>query len=208
METIKGYKVKGRKGIDHWDSLMEEWLLLNERYCRIMGEDAAFLYNERALIGTVAGAAWRCGRISLEEFQCEKGFSNKKKSNGRADLYIASEFHEEQIEAKYKWVSLNSNDISQACSSVLDKALTDAKKTKGSTKSLEAIGVAFIPVYLPLKQNLKLEEFIESAIKELSSNPRYHLVAWFFPKQFRSYVSANNNILPGVFMLASNTKYA
>ena len=35
-ETIRGYHLKGKKGLNHWDALLEEWLLAHERYCRIM----------------------------------------------------------------------------------------------------------------------------------------------------------------------------
>ena len=35
-ETIRGYHLKGKKGLNHWDALLEEWLLpAHERYCRI-----------------------------------------------------------------------------------------------------------------------------------------------------------------------------
>ena len=81
MQTIRGYKIINRKSMQHWASLLEEWLLVNERYCRVMkGEDAPFIYNERAHVGLLAGAAWRCGRISLEEFQCKKGLRNRRLS--------------------------------------------------------------------------------------------------------------------------------
>ncbi len=35
MESLRGYEIKGRKGLAHWSALLEEWLLAIERYCRI-----------------------------------------------------------------------------------------------------------------------------------------------------------------------------
>lgn len=41
-ETIRGYHLKGRKGLNHWDALLEEWLLAHERFCRICKDDPAY----------------------------------------------------------------------------------------------------------------------------------------------------------------------
>jgi hypothetical protein len=84
--TYRGYVIKNRKGLKHWEPLLEEWLLCIERYCRIWkGGDAPYIHKERANIGLLSAAAWRCGWIALEEFRHEKG--------GRSGIRIADDAH-------------------------------------------------------------------------------------------------------------------
>lgn len=155
--THRGYLIKNRKGLKHWDPLLEEWLLCIERYCRVAaGEDAPFIYTERANIGVLAGAAWRCGRMALEEFQYEKGYRNKKKWNGRADLYLASDSTEEMIEAKFGWLSLSTTRrVQDRIKATLNLAINDAKETKGQAGP-SCIAIAFLATWLPTKSCEKL----------------------------------------------------
>ena len=56
--TYRGYVIKNRKGLKHWEPLLEEWLLCIERYCRIWkGGDAPYIHKERANIGLLSAAA-------------------------------------------------------------------------------------------------------------------------------------------------------
>ena len=208
VETFRGYVVKQRKGMVHWESLLEEWLLANERYCRIIDNDAPFIYTERANIGLLAGAAWRCGRVSLEEFQSKKGFKNRPKWNGRADLFMATENVWELVEAKMKWLSLlrSSNQVPRV-NDTLAKAISDAKKTRGDNSRLTSIGVAFFPVYLPCSKTQELNGKIEYVIQTLLKEANYHCFAWCFPKEIRFWKSENNNFNPGVIMVASNCNF-
>jgi len=203
--TIRGYHVKQRKGMGHWEPILEEWLLGIERFCRVTGGDEApYWYNERSNIGVLAGAAWRCGRVALEEFQFVKGFKNKPKWLGRADLWIASDQHEELIEAKFKWCSLNSrNGIASVANDTLDLATSDAKKSRGGGLELKAIGVAFVPFYTKECEIEKLGSLIDSAISNLKTS-NYHAMAWCFPRETRQSNSAKGNYLPGIVMLAKN----
>lgn len=207
--THRGYLIRNRKGLKHWEPLLEEWLLCIERYCRVAaGEDAPFVYTERANIGVLAGAAWRCGRMALEEFQYQKGYRNKEKWNGRADLYLASESGEEMIEAKFGWASLSTPARVRArLQSLLSMAVNDAKKTKGGHAGTSCIGVAFLPVWLPAKRPEMLEPKIVSAIKCLP-DADCHAVAWCFPKEYRRVESSMGNYTPGVIMAVSNPKYS
>ena len=203
--TVRGYHVKQRKGMGHWEPILEEWLLGIERFCRVTGGDEApYWYNERSNIGVLAGAAWRCGRVALEEFQYVKGFKNKPKWLGRADLWLASDDHKELVEAKFRWCSLRSrNGITNIANETLELAALDAKKTRGGDLTLKAIGVAFVPFYT---KNVKIEELailIESAISNLKSSD-YHAIAWCFPRETRHSKSSQGNYLPGVAILAKN----
>jgi hypothetical protein len=207
MQPLRGFKIKKRKGMLHWELLLEEWLLANERYCRIMdGEDAPFIYNERSNVGILAGAAWRCGRVSLEEFQQEKGHKNKPKWNGRADLYMASEESEELIEAKFSWLNLRSNEMNTQAKKVLNSAIDDAKKTRGTNPEIRCIGVAFLPVWIPCTSEPEVEEKISTAITSLCELD-CHAIAWCFPKEYRRVKSNKGNYTPGVFLIATNCSH-
>ena len=208
METFRGYKIKGRKGLSNWSSLLEEWLLAIERYCRLMdGEDAPYYYNERANISVLSGAAWRAGWVSLEEFQQEKGYSNQKKKNGRADLWLASEKDSELVEAKYKWICMESNEMARIINEIMESASDDVKKSRASSKNIKAIGIGFFPVYKNKKHVQDIDKLIESTINEFKKQ-NFHAMAWCFPKEMRGYVSKkSNNMLPGIIMLAKNIDY-
>jgi hypothetical protein len=202
--TLRGYKITNRKGLKHWEPLLEEWLLLIERYCRVgAGEDAPFIYTERANIGLLAGAAWRCGWIALEEFQYEKGYRNKPKWNGRADLYLGSENKEEIIEAKFDWLSLySSKNALRRAGIVLTRAIKAAKVTRGGNSNLNCVAVAFLPAWLPTKKSDILEKNIEETIAEFVG-ANFHAIAWCFPKEYRWTESSKGNYTPGVVLVIS-----
>lgn len=221
MENFRGYTVKNRKGLSHWNALLEEWLLVVERYCRVMqGNDAPFYYTERACVGTLAAAAWRCGSIALEEFQLEKSESALGKWLGRADLYMASDDAEEFIEAKQKWVSLKfRKELDAHIQETLSLAVQDARNTrndspqgaqslneKGASSPSKYIGVAFIPLYVPDTQKDQLDDLIRNAI-EAAHATKYHALAWCFPPEVRNYTNHYHNFLPGVLLVAKNIQF-
>lgn len=207
MDTLRGYKLKGRKGLIRWDALLEEWLLAIERYGRIMiGEDAAYWYNERSNISVLSGAAWRCGRIALEEFQQKKGYRNRQKRNGRCDLWISTETEEDLIEAKFKWISLRSKRNSTFVDAIMDNAISDAKRTRANDVDANAIAVGFFPVYTPNQFIKDIDKLIESSLSEFHGID-YHALAWSFPKENRTTISSTGYLCPGIFMVVKNVDY-
>ena len=208
MESFRGFTIKGRKGMSHWSCVMEEWMLLIERYTRIMsGTDAPYYYNERANVSVLAGAAWRAGWIALEEFQSKKGYRNRAKTNGRTDLYFANESTDELIEAKFQWICMGSDNLERMVQNTMKLATCDAKRTRANHKDVKAIGVGFFPVY---KKDLRIEDrdkLIEQTITEFGEQD-YHAMAWCFPPEMRGHVSEmTGNLMPGVVMLAKNVDY-
>ena len=132
METIANYIIKNKRNIGHWDALLEEWILSIERFSRITNGDVPYWYNERANIGVLAAAAWRCGRIALEEFQYEKidvssnGETDETAQNhwnGRCDLWISNDRSAEIVEAKFKWLNMRSEKMTEFAASCLDAAV-------------------------------------------------------------------------------------
>lgn len=212
METIANYIINKPKKMNHWAALLEEWILSIERYCRITDGDAPYWYNERANIGMLAGAAWRCGRIALEEFQHDKvdvsscvaaDETDKKTWRGRCDLWMSDEHCQEVVEAKFCWLDMRSDKRIATAQTCLHAALIDATNTKGEG-DMKAIGVAFLPVYAKagkVGDVNALGEVILSTIKE-ACKTNADLVAWSFPKRVRKYVSENSDYFPGIILLA------
>jgi hypothetical protein len=225
MNTIADYIIKNNRKIGHWDALLEEWILLIERFSRVTGGDVPYWHNERANIGVLSAAAWRCGRIALEEFQHDKidvtfdedadGIPRQSRI-GRCDLWICDDRSDrsvaEIVEAKFKWLNMkmNSKEMGVFAKACLKAACDDAIKTKKARKDgIKAIGVAFLPVFAKKDKVGDLEELskvIDETIKSACKTPA-DLVAWCFPKRLREHVvKANNNYLPGVIMLAKVAK--
>ena len=221
-ETISGYYITGRKGMNHWHPLIEEALLAIDRYSRVMGgEDAIYMYTERTCVGLLAAAAWRCGWVALEEYQLEKHDANKSRRLGRADLYMASEYTEDSVEAKYKWLHLKNTAPSPAIfDPTLAWALGDAVESKNQDDDSTYSGVAFFPVWCRTtvkteEQAKQSKEHTEDTLEDLvnayihaATQSRAHVVAWSFPATARTMqIEGNDAYWPGVIMLASNLKF-
>ena len=209
LTTFAGYRIKGHRSLSHWEPLLEEWLLATERYCRVMeGEDAPYFYNERANIGVLAGAAWRCGRIALEEFQHLKGFRNHPKTKGRADLYIAWDKGEELVEAKLRWLRLDLKSQKQIELSemLLASARADARKARGNDSWISCIALAFLPCWLSVAKRNDLSENIEKTVRSFQMS-KLAAVAWSFPNHSRDIESdQTGNCIPGIIMIAESCR--
>lgn len=213
MNTIADFLIKRKRNIGHWEGIAEEWILAIERFSRITNGDASYWYNERANVGVLSAAAWRCGLVALEEFQHEKvdvsasGETDEqalKTWNGRCDLWICGDKKSELVEAKFHWINMLSKQISELAANYLDIAVCDAVNTRG-TDDIDAIGVAFLPVYVKenkINDSMTLEDIIEQTIEAVQKIDA-DLVAWCFPKRLRKHVGEQyGNYLPGIIMLA------
>ena len=224
-ETIRGYHLKNRKGLSHWDALLEEWLLAHERYCRIMkgsGDPAAYWYAEIPNVSILSAAAWRCGRIALQEFSAEKIVQDQGTKAGRADLWIRTDTDgkEEFIEAKHKSVSLSGikdKDGLPAIRTAMKEAREAAKETKRGQNGGTALAIVFASAYT-LKssiKNRKIEERvveIDKQIKEfckgIKSSADYHALAWCFPKETRTLQYPKGSYYyPGIAMLVKDIDF-
>lgn len=212
-QTIHGRRVKGRKGLGHWNALIEEWVLLVERFCRLTaGVDAPYVYTERACVGTLAAAAWRSGWIALEEFQLDKKHTDGSTRRGRSDLYIGSSSRDEYVEAKYKPVALRSYDrIAGHFRNVLKRARTDVRAARGRDRESVFTALAFFPVHAPAKTSYEeVNELIHKAVK-CAVESEAHAVGWTFPAEARGTRNVEEKYWddqnPGVIMLASNLAF-
>lgn len=219
MRNYSGYRIKGksRGALKHWSCLLEEWVLAVDRYCRITQDDTPYWYNERANVGILAGAAWRCGWIALEEFQSYKMDMSQSQSDeninsenpqrwlGRADLYLGSDNHHENIEAKFKWVCLTSDKKIQIIEDCLDRACKDALNAKGDGIS-DDVGMCFIPFYIKEAKADMIDEKIDKLIEELSG-VKADAYAWNFPQTIRSLPhEVSKNIRPGIAVFAKKIR--
>ena len=183
MSSINGSaKIRGGK-LKHWNKMILEWHRVIEDYGRLVGDDAPYWYNERANISILAGAAWRSGKLALEEFGHEK--SDKKgqyrgdRWMGRCDLWLK----EKKEEAS------------------LSDAIKDANDSK-QVRGARSVGVSFIPVYILIKYKDEIDAYIDQRIKEAKSVSA-DCIAWCFPEENRFLTGASGKYYnPGIFMFA------
>ena len=213
-ETIRGYHLKGKKRLNHWDALLEEWLLAHERYCRIMKDyDAAHWYKETPNVSILCAAAWRCGRIALQEFKTAKKVRGEEPWVGRGDLWICNDIDgkEEFIEAKHLYVSLSGakdKDGLPAIRTSMEEATEAANEARlGQGAETTALAVVFASVYAPESSIDKIDQLIKEFCETIKSSADYHALAWCFPKETRKLPNKKGYYYPGIAMLVKNIKY-
>ena len=220
-ETIRGYHLKGKKGLNHWDALLEEWLLAHERYCRIMKDyDAAHWYKETPNVSILCAAAWRCGRIALQESKTEKEVRGEEPWVGRGDLWICTDTDgkEEFIEAKHKFVSLSGakDGLPTTIKISMEEATKAAKEARGRQRDVTAIAVVFASVYAlkssiekrePDEQVVEIDKLIKSFYEKIKLSADYHALAWCFPKETRMLQHHKGRYYPGIAMLVKNIDF-
>ncbi|MCY4364508.1 MAG: hypothetical protein OXE42_20370 [Gammaproteobacteria bacterium] len=209
-ETIRGYHLKGKKGLNHWDALLEEWLLAHERYCRIVKDDPAYWYTERPNVSILCAAAWRCGRIALQEFKTEKKVRGEERWVGRGDLWVCTDTGEkdEFIEAKHKFVSLSGDkDGLPAIRKSMEEATKAAKETKSGQGDVTALAIVFASAYAPTRSIDKIDQLIKEFCETIKSSADYHASAWCFPKETRKLPDKEGYYYPGIAMLVKNVEF-
>ena len=201
--TVHG--VKANNELNHWIPMCHSWAFNIERYARLTIEgDAPYDNNERANVGLLAGAAWSCGNVALEEFQTTKGIGTDEK-NGRIDLWLCDEnTQEEYVEAKFKRMSVN-GDFVKNISSVLKAATDDAMVSKGD-QDIDGIGVAFIVFYLKAQKVNEILEKMDEVLSTTISNVDHDLISWCFPEKDLKHVFEDGYTVPGIVMIAKKVK--
>ena len=215
MDIANGFVINGksRGKLKHWSGLLHEWSSNIERYMKYTNGDIPYWYKERANVSILAGAAWRSGFIALQEFEADKQISVDETTiselyswKGRCDLYIGSSTNQHDlIEAKYKWLSLKSDDFNKYATNLVNKALADAKASQCGG-DISAVGVAFIPVYLHAKYMENIDDIIKNTIAQIKEM-ELDAYAWCFPNTMRQRILDNNYLNPGIFLFAKSSKY-
>jgi len=199
--AVKG--VKADKLLKHWIPMCETWAFNIERYTRLAQNNKRLPYDnnkpynktERANVGMLAGAAWSCGNIALEEFQFDKA-----DGKGRVDLWLCNEnYKDEYVEAKFNRTSIKGKYLAKI-KDTLDAAIEDAKRSKGKN-DFSFVGVAFIILTVKKQELNVVLELLEQAISEIDKEIDNDLLAWCFPEQDLKHIHPNGLIAPGVIML-------
>jgi len=200
--TIHG--VKAKKKLEHWIPMCKSWAFNIERYARLTDSgDAPYDNNERANVGLLAGAAWSCGNIALEEFQTTKGGEGKEKQ-GRIDLWLCNESsQEEYVEAKFKRTSIKGNYLKNI-QTTLDQAVKDAYFSKGD-EIIDSIGIAFIVFYMKQTSIENIIKEMDEVLDNVVSNIKHDLVSWCFPDRDMQHVFDDGYIVPGIVMIAKKS---
>ncbi len=210
-KTIRGYHLKRSKGLNHWDALLEEWLCAHEKYCRIMKDDPAHWYTERPNVSVLNAAAWRCGRIALQEFKTVKKVRGEEPWVGRGDLWVCTDTGEKQefIEAKHLFVPLSgakdNNGLPIKMKNSMEEATTAAKEARQGQGDVTALAVVFAAVCAaPKTPTDKIDELINEFCDTIKSSADYHALAWCFPKETRKLRGSDEYYYPGIAMLVKN----
>lgn len=193
--------------------VLQSWVKLVKDYCRMDSfEHNPWSYNERASIGTLAGAAWRTpGWLATEEYCTTKVQSIPKSGiemdgdrRGRCDLLLETSDTTYAIEAKHAW-----QPISKGASTLLKGMLLALKDANDLTddEGDQLIAATFTSPYLVLPPTWNgaadLRETRRQVLSWLNENVhgKFHNYAYVFPWQVEQYVSKHGRRLyPGVVL--------
>jgi hypothetical protein len=194
-------------GRSHWRPILEQWIRTQETYCKCIFEDAAYWYTERTNIGLLAHAAWAAGYVALEEHQkIKRGkIDRRRKSNGRADLWIAKKDYSESIEAKQKYICAGHKTNARTLELHLKNACDDAKRASSNTDSFDT-GILFAPVYMPVTKNRSADAVVAEIQKTVASAKAVNcnFAAWCFPRSSRILQNERGfYYYPGVVLVGS-----
>jgi hypothetical protein len=165
--------------------VLEEWLRINEDWEE---GDAAWWYNERTVLGILAGAVWRCQGRAIEEFLTEKRHSQKRRGSypGRCDMVFGIGEEEFWCEAKQCWSNIgNGEKAIQKVRKNLEKAVQDVKK--GIPKDIQGLAIVFVVPIVKVTPSTKqkIDEYIANFI-ELLQQIEGVTLAWTFPQDKRN----------------------
>lgn len=202
--TVMKFSDGGLK--EFFTPILTEWFQILDKYPTGTDEpDTLFWYNERAILSTLAGAAWRCGCYALEEYSSTKKKDGKTKK-GRTDLWLQCDDTEYTIEAKQEYVSISDQTarISQIISEVLEAARRDAGQSKED--QIQALGILFVAPYFPISSKNEADNLVKYFINQLNLVQECDLLAYFFSDEKHLVEEEDEkNYYPGIALLG---KYA
>lgn len=182
-------------------SLLEHWIDLNHELAAAWSwRDCPWWYNERASVGTLAGAVWRSGGLALEEYSSPKRYG-RGAYQGRADLWFQFGKQNYVAEAKQCWPGIGSRaQLSTAeIEQLLDESFRDAQRSVAEAEA--PVGLVFASPYLPESEMTALPEQLvewQSRIQSVAASD----LAWLFPSAARTMRAEDGFVYPGVVLLA------
>ncbi len=196
----RGYVILNKKQFTHWANLLEEWILIIERYCyETKGDVSSFADNEMCNVSLLASAAWRVGGIAL----CEKNVK-RLNGNGRVDLWmrLCQSQKVELIEAKHT-IHLDlikkQGDQDKYDYTVRKRmAIDDAKKLQINDE--KTIAVVFLSK--KFKQNVTdINSEINNLLHHKYVSTGWDVMAWSFPLEARGSKDKPHSY-PGIILSA------
>jgi hypothetical protein len=193
-------------------NLLKGWHKAMERYTELQKndegtqDDVAYWYGERANLSFLAAGAWLSGFAALEEFRSEKIRAQKKKSNGRVDLFICKKGVAAEIEAKQRYINASAkSSLEKIIKRTMESAKRDAKATTGSELKI-ACGF-FVPYFKVKDRNHRNfrkigSEVIRKHLDRYIANKDVSW-AWSFPECGRTLKETDRGIasyMPGVVL--------
>ena len=166
MKTLSKVVIKNKisqKRAEVWDSVLKSWIQCHKKYLSMNNfQDNAYWFNERASISILAAAAWKLYGIALEEYKSKKIKGNNE-SNGRVDLWLKINEYETLIEAKHRFVKVNSSNLSELQSKI-EQGLKKAEDATHASLLDTNTGVAvlFLVPQIPASEVKLTKEVLKS----------------------------------------------
>ena len=186
-------------GIPGLNELLNEWIDAQAFYIEKMErEDCPWLYNETAVTGFLAGAAWRLGGVGLQEYRTtKKGHPKKDPWTGRCDLYTYVGNTAFIFEAKLCLTNIGlRTDLSLVrITQKLKEATTDSKVHSASDGI--RLGVCFAVPFYAKSRHSSSEQIIRNWCTEISK-VKSTAIAWYFPEEIESFPKRWNCVFPGI----------
>lgn len=161
--------------------ILKEWVAINRKLGREWsgGNDAPWWYNERASLSVFAGAVWRTGNASFEEYS-ELKRRGKRLKSGRIDIWFSTRYHDFLGEAKYLQIGFT-KDGGQigAVEEKMEEAKDDARDLPpdGYTRLL---AIVFGEPYLARNKKSELKDRVEWLLEQ-ARKVEHDALAWVFP---------------------------
>jgi len=208
MKAIVGAEIRDQDRFATWLPVLQAWAACHVEFAQQV-DDAAYWYTERSNVGILAQAAWRAGRVALEEYQAKKSRQHGRATKewlGRCDLWLSDAQGGELIEAKQEYLALRSRQAVFLTNKILASAVKDAGHTRNGIDSA-ACGIAFLPVYLRAScapTAARLADDILALIDALRASDA-GMMAWSFPAETREYLGTDGrNLIPGIILLGAS----
>jgi hypothetical protein len=172
--------------------------------------DAPWCNNERASLSVFAGAIWRAGGLSFEEYSDEKrGIFRKsgrlsKPYQGRVDLYFNYSRKEFISEVKQVWSGFTLSRVNPC--SRLDKALKSARRDirKSIPYGQHRLALLFAMPYFRKHVKDSITERVHLWVKAIRGLD-YDALAWVFPSDTR-YLFDGEYYCPGTALVIKEVK--
>lgn len=184
-----------------FDRLLEEWLLVQQKYCAWLPTEHPWEYTERPSTGHLAVAAFNAGGIAVEEWKTRK-VGEEKEGYGRNDLWIRLQKGTEEldyyVECKWGRVTVGKSAEDQDCWNTVKSLVDEARKSASKLTQPRKIGLVFFSLYIGNKSELEaaadadqVGRFVDNLSQECG--PHTFAGIWLTPESFKNSMAQTRN---------------